>query len=85
MGWNPGCYTVLISKKQYSNRVAKSNRRSTIHLKQRIKTRRAIKKGWVDKKEQQEGLTYGKGKFFKCFGVGKFVHCIVKYRVFQNG
>ena len=79
MGVNPGCYTVLISKKQYSNSIAKSNRPSTIHSKQRRKTLRAIKKGCGDEKKQQEGLAYDKGKFFKCFGVCKCVHCIVKY------
>ena len=63
MGVDPAFYTMLISKKQDSNRIAKSNRRSTIHSKQRRKTLRAIKKGWGDKKEQQKGPNYGKGEF----------------------
>jgi len=63
IGITPGFFTTLLCKKQDSIRIAKSNLRSTTQSKQRRKRLRAIKKGWGDKKEQQEGLSYGKGEF----------------------
>ena len=63
LGINPGHFSLSICKKLDSNRITKSKRRSSVQYKQRRKTLRAIKKGFHDKKQTEEGTTYAKGDF----------------------
>ena len=49
-----------ICQKFDSSRIAKSRRKSSAGAKQRSKTLRAIKKGFQDEKQTEEGTTYAK-------------------------
>ena len=63
LGVDPGYFTTAICRKRDAIRIMKSNIRSTATSKQRRKTLRAINKGWLDKKQDVEGVSYGKGAF----------------------
>ena len=58
-----GFFTADACRKADICRVKQVNRKSTNKIKQRRKTLRAVRKGFNDKNEQEEGETYGSGAF----------------------
>ena len=63
LGIEHGFFTADAYRKADICRVKQANRKSTSKVKQRRKTLRAVRKGFNDKNEQEEGLTYGSGAF----------------------
>ena len=63
LGIDPGHFCLSICQKLDANRITKSHLRSTAKAKQRRKTLRAIKNGFQDRKQIEEGTSYAKGEF----------------------
>ena len=69
LGTEHGFFTPNACRKADICRVKLANRKSTNKVKQRRKTLRAVRKGFNDKNEQEEGETYGSGAFWTSFTV----------------
>ena len=63
LGIEHGFFTADTCRKADICRVKQANRKSTNKAKQRRKTLQAVRKGFNDKNEQEEGETYGSGAF----------------------
>ena len=63
LGIEHGFFTADACQKADICRVKQANRKSTNKVKQRRKTLQAVRKGFNDKKKQEEGETYGSGAF----------------------
>ena len=63
MGIVPGYFTTKACHKSDTDRINKSKKKFTDKQKQRRKTLRAIHKGYIDRNEQKEGVTYEAGAF----------------------
>ena len=63
MGINPGHFSNSICQKLDNARLYNSQRKSMDSAKQRRKTLRAIKKGYQDEKQEEDGTLYAKGSF----------------------
>ena len=63
LGIEHGFFTDDSCRKAGILRVKQANRKSTNKVKLRRKTLRAVRKGFNDKNEQEEGETYGSGAF----------------------
>ena len=63
LGIEHGFFTADACRKANICRVKQANRKSPSKVKQRRKTLRAVRKGFNDKNEQEEGGTYGSGAF----------------------
>ena len=60
---NAKCQRVDACRKADICRAKKATRKSTNKVKQKRKTLGAVRKGFNDKNEQEEGETYGSGAF----------------------
>ena len=69
LGTEHGFFTPNACRKADICRVKLANRKSTNKVKQRRKTLRAVRKGFNDKNEQEEGETYGSEDFWISFAV----------------
>ena len=63
MGINLGHFSNSICQKLDNARLYNSQRKSMDSAKQRRKTLRAIKKGYQDEKQEEDGTLYAKGSF----------------------
>ena len=63
LGLTPGFYTELFCDKKDTTRIIKMKRKMSVEGKADRKRKRAVRKGFTDKNQENEGEVYATGSF----------------------